>query len=66
LRSTRANTAITSSLTKKAGDTSAAGSYRTCSNGGSRKDKYDNGKPLTESMVSFKKPIHHGCEQKRK
>jgi len=49
------------SLAKEVGDVSAAGSHGTCSNGGNRKDKHGNGKPLTEGRVSPKEPICYRC-----
>jgi len=43
LRGARANIAMTSSLAKKAGDTSTVGSHRACSNGRDRKDECGDG-----------------------
>jgi len=52
---------MASSLAKEAGDASTAGSHGTYSNEKCREDECSDGKPLTESRVSFKEPIHHGC-----
>jgi len=61
-RGTWAIIAMASSLAKEVGDTSTVGSYRTCSNGRSRKDKCSNGKtPTARGRVSSKKLIHYGC-----
>jgi len=54
---------MASGLAKGAGNASTVGSYRTCSNRRSGKDKCGNGKtPIARSRVSSKKPISYGCE----
>jgi len=50
-------------LAKKIGDISTVGFNRTCSNERSGENKCSNGKPLTKSRVSLKKPIYHECGQ---
>jgi len=52
---------MASGLAKEAGDTSTAGSHRTCSDGRSREDKCGDGNPSTEGRVSLKEPICYGC-----
>jgi len=47
-------------LAKEIKGASIAGSSRTCSNGGSGKNKYDNGTPSTERRICTMKPICYG------
>ena len=49
--------AITTSMTKNAGNTLTVGNNRACSNGGSGKDRGSNGAPLTEDRRGSTKPI---------
>ena len=60
-KGTHTSTVMASSLAKEAGDASTAGSHGTYSNEKCKEDECSDGKPLTESRVSFKEPIHHGC-----
>jgi len=54
-------------LAKKAGNASIAGSYRTCSDGRSGKDKCGDGEtPTARDRVSSKESICHGYEQEEK
>jgi len=57
---------MASSFAKETGDVPTANSHKACSDGGSGKNKCNNGKPSTEGRVSSKEPIYHGCGQKEK
>jgi len=59
-RGTIATIAKASSLAKEAGGALAAGSSRTCSNGGSRKNEHSNGVLSAEGMVCSIQSICHG------
>jgi len=53
--------ATTTSVAKKAGNTSTVGNNRACSDGESRKNKCRSGMPSTEDRVGSMQPICYGC-----
>ena len=57
---------MASSLVKEVGGVSTTSSNSACFDRESRKNKYDNGVPITaEGRVYSIQPIHYGCGQER-